>query len=981
MKRAALYLRVSTDRQVGRAFSEEGYSVETQREACQRRARELEAEVVAEYVDYGDSARVADRPNFQKLLTRIREQRDLDLVLVYKVSRFARNTYDDIVLAAELEELGVEIVSAMEHFDKTPFGKRMRRYAAADAEFYSEVLSEEVKRGLYQKAKLGGTPGPAPVGYLNVQQRDEATGRYIATVEVDPERAPHITWAFMAYATGNHTLDTLCAELEKRGLRTRRTTKQGGGPLSRTQLSRLLVNPYYIGTVRYGKAENPNGQHEPLIDKLTFSVVQKVLDAHAMACERDRKHHHYLKGSLHCDLCGERVSFVKGKSKSGRRYDYFACLGRVKGTGCKLPYIPTEKIEEQVPREYEGIKVVQLGARTTEKGWHLHLDEVRAALQKAMGGLDKENEAKRNRLRAQLQVLDGESGKLVQAFLADALPTDVLKKEQDRVKDERAWVDRELVEVSADVDRLAKVFHFALDAAREPMQAYCEANGAQRRFWNQAFFQTFRVKPDGTVEGDLRDELRMLTAADTPKRLRAETRKRVSLGRCSNRGLLAEREGFEPSRELAPPTRLAGECLQPLGHLSGASDCRATAGIGSCAMPSHAEYEAIFDEVEAPFAFVDLDAMRSNGEEMLGRAGEKPIRVASKSLRCRSLIQRILESDERFRGLMTFTLAETLWLAEQGFEDLLLAYPTADAGGLGELALRSAANPEASPILMVDCADHLEAIETVLGAGAAPVRVCIDVDASWWALGGRLKVGPKRSPVHTVEQAVALAREIEARPQIELAALMAYEGQIAGVGDRPPGRRLRGATIRMMQRRSARELAERRAAIVAAVREVAELDIVNGGGTGSLELTAAEETVTEVTAGSGFYAPALFDHYSRFSLSPAAGFALPIVRKPAPRVATALGGGYLASGSGDTARLPSPWLPPGLALDAEEGAGEVQTPLSGPAAAELAVGDRVYLRHAKAGELCERFNSLYLVEGGEVVDEVPTYRGEGKAFL
>jgi hypothetical protein len=181
-------------------------------------------------------------------------------------------------------------------------------------------------------------------------QRDEATGRYVATVEVDPDRAPHITWAFTAYATGNHTLDTLCAELEKRVLRTRRTAKQGGGPLSRTQLSRLLVNPYYIGTVRYGGAENPKGRHEPLIDKLTFSVVQRVLEAHAMACERDRKHHHYLKGSLRCDLCGERVSFVKGKSKTGRRYDYFACLGRVKGTGCKLPYIPTEKVEERVPR-------------------------------------------------------------------------------------------------------------------------------------------------------------------------------------------------------------------------------------------------------------------------------------------------------------------------------------------------------------------------------------------------------------------------------------------------------------------------------------------------------------------------------------------------------------------------------------------------------------------------------------------------------
>jgi D-serine deaminase-like pyridoxal phosphate-dependent protein len=396
---------------------------------------------------------------------------------------------------------------------------------------------------------------------------------------------------------------------------------------------------------------------------------------------------------------------------------------------------------------------------------------------------------------------------------------------------------------------------------------------------------------------------------------------------------------------------------------------------------SHERYERIFAEVEAPFAFVDLEAMWANAEAMLGRAGDKPIRVASKSIRCRALLEAILGRDERFAGLMTFTLLETLWLAEQGFEDLLLAYPTADAGALGELALRSVANPEGAPVVTVDCVEHLETIESVLGAGAAPVRVCIDVDAGWRALGGRIKVGPKRSPVHTVEQAVALAREIDGRPQVELVGLMAYEGQIAGVGDQPPGRRLRGAAIRFMQRRSATELAERRAAIVAAIGEFAELEIVNGGGTGSLELTAAEPAMTEVAAGSGFYAPALFDHYSRFSLTPAAGFALPIVRKPSPKVATALGGGYLASGGGDPARLPAPWLPAGLELDPEEGAGEVQTPLLGDAAAGLRIGDRAYLRHAKAGELCERFDSLHLVEGEEIVDVVPTYRGEGKAFL
>ncbi len=396
---------------------------------------------------------------------------------------------------------------------------------------------------------------------------------------------------------------------------------------------------------------------------------------------------------------------------------------------------------------------------------------------------------------------------------------------------------------------------------------------------------------------------------------------------------------------------------------------------------SYERYEEILAEVEAPFAFVDLDAMDANAAEMIGRGNGKAIRVASKSLRCRALLERALAADARYSGLMTFTLPETLWLAEQGFEDLLLAYPTADLGALRDLALRSAADPGNTPIVMVDCAEHLDAIESVLGADAAPVRVCIDLDASWWAAGDRVKVGPKRSPIHTVEQAVALAREIERRPQLDLAALMAYEGQIAGVGDEPPGRRLRGAAIRFMQRRSAAELADRRGAVVAAIREFAELPIVNGGGTGSLELTGSEAWVTELTAGSGFYAPTLFDHYSRFTLTPAAGFVMPVVRKPAPGVATALGGGYLASGPGEPSRVPSPWLPAGLSLDSDEGAGEVQTPLLGPPAARLSIGDRAYFRHAKAGELCERFDVLHLVQGDEIVDVVPTYRGDGKTFL
>jgi D-serine deaminase-like pyridoxal phosphate-dependent protein len=396
---------------------------------------------------------------------------------------------------------------------------------------------------------------------------------------------------------------------------------------------------------------------------------------------------------------------------------------------------------------------------------------------------------------------------------------------------------------------------------------------------------------------------------------------------------------------------------------------------------AYRRYEQVFAGVEAPFAFVDLDAMWHNAGDMLRRARGKPIRVASKSLRCRPLLERILAHDLGFQGLLTYTLPETLWLSEHGFTDLVLAYPSVDRTALAALAEVTDGDPDGAPVLMVDCRDHLDLIELAAGPGHRPIRVAIEIDVSYWLAGGRMKIGAKRSPIRTPAAAAALAHEIQSRDGIRFAGLMAYEAQIAGVGNRVPGKRLRSAVIGAMQRASAREIRERRAQVVAAVSEVTELEFVNGGGTGSIESTGSEPAVTEIAAGSGFYAPTLFDNYRSFSLRPAAIFALPVVRKPSKSIATALGGGYLASGVGDASRLPAPYLPAGLRFDSMEGAGEVQTPLLGDAARDLAVGDHVYLRHTKAGELCERFNSLYLVSGNEIVDEVPTYRGEGRCFL
>jgi D-serine deaminase-like pyridoxal phosphate-dependent protein len=398
-------------------------------------------------------------------------------------------------------------------------------------------------------------------------------------------------------------------------------------------------------------------------------------------------------------------------------------------------------------------------------------------------------------------------------------------------------------------------------------------------------------------------------------------------------------------------------------------------------LEAYERFEAIFADVQPPFAFVDLDAVWANAADMLRRSRGKPIRIASKSVRCRPVLERLLELDPGFQGVLGFTLPEVLWLWEQGARDLVVAYPTTDRACLTRLARITAEDPDEAPVVMVDCTEHLDLIEEAASSFVAPVRVAMDIDLSWWPLRGRIKIGPKRSPVRTAEQAVALAQEIDRRAHAKLVGLMAYEGQIAGVGDNVPRKAITNLLIRRMQTASARDVAERRAEIVTALSEVAQLGFVNGGGTGSIELTASEWAVTEIAAGSGFFAPILFDHYRAFKLRPAAMFALPIVRRPGRGIATALGGGYLASGVGAKDRMPVPYLPAGLSLDPYEGAGEVQTPLRGKAADQLRVGDRVYLRHVKAGELCERFNSLYLVTGTTIRDQVPTYRGEGRSFL
>jgi D-serine deaminase-like pyridoxal phosphate-dependent protein len=374
-----------------------------------------------------------------------------------------------------------------------------------------------------------------------------------------------------------------------------------------------------------------------------------------------------------------------------------------------------------------------------------------------------------------------------------------------------------------------------------------------------------------------------------------------------------------------------------------------------------------------PRMVVDLEAFDSNADDLARRAGGTPIRVASKSVRVPALMERVLRHPA-FSGVLTFTLREALWLHGEGIsDDVLMAYPTVDRAALADLVASPAA--AAAVTLMVDDEAHLDLVDSVRHSKAVPVRVAIDVDAGL-RVGGQ-HVGPKRSPLYDPGDVVRLARAVERRPGFRLVGVMTYEGQVAGLPDVVPTQRVKSLVVRGIKQASQAQLEVRRREVADALRGEFALEFWNAGGSGSVETTAADPAVTEVAAGSGLLVPTLFDHYRAFEPRPAAVFAVPVVRRPSAQVATVHGGGLVASGPAGRDRLPTPWLPPGLHLTALEGAGEVQTPLTGPGAARLQVGDLVWFRHAKSGEPFEHTPAVELLEGDSFVDRVPTYRALG----
>jgi site-specific DNA recombinase len=480
--RCVIYLRVSTREQVEKGEGEEGFSIPAQREACTRHIRDAGWSLVDEYVDRGESARSADRPALKEMLARIAEERDVDAVVVHKIDRLARNMEDHVAIRALLRRRSVALVSVTENVEETASGRLVEGIHALMAEFYSANLASEIRKGLSQKAKMGGFPHGAPLGYVNL--REVIAGRQVARIVPDAERAPLITLAFEHYATGEWTLQRLAGELAHRGLRNRARRDHEPKAVTWQGLAKILANPVYVGIVEWNGVRHP-GTHEPLAGPETFRRVQELLGARAARGTRERKHPHYLKGLLHCGVCGRRLSIQHSKG----RYTYFFCLGQKndpKGT-CREHYVAAENLEAQVEELYHRIQLPIAWA-----------DRLRADMADEIVERQRADAAQRELLTRRLAKAEAQRHKLLDAYYGGAIDVPTLKTEQTRIgADIDAAKDR-LGDLDANLGEWQEILELAATLATRCGDAYRKAKDRARKQFNAAVFERLDVK-DGRL--------------------------------------------------------------------------------------------------------------------------------------------------------------------------------------------------------------------------------------------------------------------------------------------------------------------------------------------------------------------------------------------------------------------------------------------------------------------------------------------------
>jgi site-specific DNA recombinase len=534
---AVIYLRVSTKEQATRGGEAEGFSIPAQREACRRKAAALGAVVVEEFVDRGESARSARRPELQRMLAYIADN-PVGFCIVHKVDRLARNRVDDVEINVALTQSGVTLVSCSENIDETPSGILLHGIMSSIAEFYSRNLAAEVNKGLIQKAKNGGTPFRAPLGYRPVRLFDE--GRETRSVEIDPERASIVKQAFEMYATGEWTTRTLLVELTEKGLLSRPTPKRPARPVTTSGFHSMLRNPYYIGVIEY-RGVRSQGKHEPLIAQPIFDEVQRRLESQNLAGEKRRVHHHYLKGSIWCGCCESRLIVCNAKSRSGTIYPYFICIGRQRdAASCTQRALSIDHVERAIEDYYAKVELSR----------DLRLQTEQTILEQ-IAGLRETDIVDRQRIVTRQRRLLDERAKLLEAHYAGAIPLDLLKTEQDRISSELDNIEQRLSATELKSDTIEINLKKALDLVGSLHAAYIDAPPRTRRLMNQAIFERFLINETEEVTGTLAGPFDLLLEASRPQgdesRKASETPRGPENG---PRGLsiesLVELSGLEP---------------------------------------------------------------------------------------------------------------------------------------------------------------------------------------------------------------------------------------------------------------------------------------------------------------------------------------------------------------------------------------------------------------------------------------------------
>ncbi|GAA2089011.1 hypothetical protein GCM10009823_04460 [Brevibacterium salitolerans] len=544
---AISYLRVSTKDQATRNGLEEGLSIPAQREAAQRKADQLNAVIVAEFIEPGESGKTARRKALQEMLDYLAEH-PVRYCIINKVDRIARNRLDDAIIHATLRQAGVTLVSVMENIDETPSGMLMHGIMASIAEFYSLNLAQEVTKGLVQKATIGGTPHKAPIGYLNIRTTD-ANGHEVRDVELDPDRAELIRFAFTAYATGNWSLSKLARELETRGLTTRPTPSFPAKPLTSTALHKVLTNPYYQGIVTFREITYP-GTHDPLVTPETFEQVQTILRQNHVVGDKPQKYDHYLKGSIYCG-CGKRLMFERPRNHQGVAYDYFTCTGRrFKRNTCQRTAVLTHRVEQSIENQYKQVSVTKEEAAKIE-----------SVLGQVFDTLAESTSDEKKLLAGQKAKLEAEQVKLLQAHYADAIPVDLLKTEQDRIRASLQAITNRLDTLATTYDQAKVGLDAILELLTDIGDVYAKAEPAERRMLNRALFD--RITIDDEDDATLQPTEAIQTILDaSPRPHNERTLPRDHVGQGSNVQLYVEVRGFEPLT-FSMPWRRATNCAIP----------------------------------------------------------------------------------------------------------------------------------------------------------------------------------------------------------------------------------------------------------------------------------------------------------------------------------------------------------------------------------------------------------------------------------